>query len=209
MARLKAHKIKLLGVDLELPINVNSKGHFKVNLPDEIWERIKNVSEQFTTFDECIETINKYVKEVNEMETKIDWILVYQINSKIKKNSYDSVCKMEIIYTPLKRTIRGKEVVYNYVSYDTFQTHLDNDCPIPNFHALGNKMGDFHHQEDMAHPESKRSKILPLTIANITFFQDLCEEIRKLNDKIEAFLKDPEILEIKILEARGVKFLSE
>jgi hypothetical protein len=210
MPKLKTHKIKLLGVDIDLPITVRPKtGLFTVRLPSDIRNRLAQIQEEFSTLDECIKTVNQYVQEVNQMETKVEWILAYQIWTELKKNHCDPQGKLQIIYTPLKKTTKGKEVIYNYLSYDYFDNR-QSECPIPRWHPLGNTLSSAsHNYSGMAHPDSSKSKILPLTVENLTFFQNLCDELGKLNERLEEFLKDPVELETKIIESKGMKLLSE
>ncbi len=190
MAKIKDYKQIVLGNETVFPISVNSKGRFSTTYPASIMQTVKFTND-FASLAELHEEISRVIREVESQQTTIEYLLAYKVKGKFSERNSTPGASLEIIYTLYQKTTIGTQTTYNYIDYDTFNSNSDNWI-IPNYYTLGNRWQGINGLGG-ANPE--KDNILPLTIDNIRFFEELCKQLNDIRKRLEDFTKEPENLQ--------------
>jgi len=201
MANIKTIKRSVLGEEVSFAIKVDSAGQFSTSYPHVIRDRCPSYNRAtYKTLDALITDIDRMCAEVDALETSVEYILVYEVRVRSTPERWtENYFKAEVIWTPYKKTTVGKDVTYNYMSYDTFK-HSKCEGPVPEYYALANEWSPFHRNgthRPVADPE--KGNVLPWTPENLSFFLRIGQQMRDLNKMIENFL-EPESVQKFITE---------
>jgi hypothetical protein len=221
MPTIKRIKRTVLGEETTFSLKVSSSGRFSTSWPDIMRDRLERLESEYESMDALVKSIDEAVDGVNKQATAVEWILVYRFTPQCSPDSYaNGVAKFALLYTMYKKTTTGKEVTYNFISYDVFGGRVrparwsgeapvrheeDAGIPVEGYYVLSNKWeGYYGGREDVASPE--KDTVLPLTEENLAFFIAMREKIRLLNDRMTEFLNPDTIA--KRIESMGPRLIS-
>lgn len=185
MAKIGNKKVKILGKEYDFKINASSTGVFYCRYDNELLKyhsAVKSVPHEYKNIDDLYATIDRFAKEINEMNTTSEMVIIldFSVNKrKFQYMPYENKVDFCFNFAIAEKITQGIAVYCVYYERQTDGTLLSTHTKMTNFKPSYETA--YLCPSDMTIPYSEQ---------NINFLLDIKSKLKDLCDKLSIFCKD-------------------
>lgn len=197
MAKIKTHKVEILGKIVDLPINCSTDGHFSTIYGGHASSVTFRIENKFKSLPDLMAEISKVVDAVNALATVVEDLIFYEIGtgvSHLSSGHGHSSAGVMLRFVPIRRETRGSQVRHWLIRKDAHFEESKDGFIIPERTWKWTPTVETYSQSYSSQINLGNAKIIEFTEANILFFETMAEKIKALQARMEEFLQPASIL---------------